>query len=88
MPLIEIPKDARMGKPPCGECHVGPGETCDICGAKGPELTICVCGQSHEAKTCKHDFQGWREFTDGRGGEAVCTKCGMGAMAHSLSLDF
>jgi len=20
-------------KPPCGECHLKPGETCDICGA-------------------------------------------------------
>ena len=37
---------------------------------------------------CDHDFQGWREFDDGRGGERVCVKCGMGAMAHSLSLDF
>lgn len=36
MPLIEIPKDARKGKPPCGECHVQPGETCDICGAREP----------------------------------------------------
>ena len=33
---------------------------------------------------CKHDFQGWREFDDGRGGERVCTKCGIGAMAHSM----
>jgi hypothetical protein len=38
--------------------------------------------------TCQHDFQGWREFEDGNGGEKVCTKCGMGAMAHTLSLDF
>lgn len=37
---------------------------------------------------CEHDFQGWREFYDGRGGEKVCTKCGLGAMAHTLSLDF
>ena len=33
MPLINIPKDARKDKPPCGECHLQPGETCDICGA-------------------------------------------------------
>ena len=33
MPLIDIPKDARKGKPPCGECHLKIGETCDICGA-------------------------------------------------------
>lgn len=41
-----------------------------------------------KAPDCKHDFQGWREFEDGNGGEKVCTKCGMGAMAHTLSLDF
>lgn len=34
MPLIDIPKDARKGKQPCGECHLKVGETCDICGAK------------------------------------------------------
>lgn len=33
MPLIDIPKDARKGKPPCGECHLKIGERCDICGA-------------------------------------------------------
>lgn len=31
--LVRIPKDSRAGKPPCGECHLQPGETCDICGA-------------------------------------------------------
>lgn len=34
---------------------------------------------------CEHDFQGWRDFPDGNGGEAVCAKCGMGAMAYTLS---
>lgn len=34
MPLIDIPKDARKDKPPCGECHLKIGETCDVCGAK------------------------------------------------------
>lgn len=33
-PLIPIASDARLGKPPCGECHLQPGETCDICGAE------------------------------------------------------
>ena len=33
---------------------------------------------------CEHDFKGWREFDDGCGGETVCTKCGMGAMAWTL----
>lgn len=33
MPLIDIPKDARKGQEPCGECHLKIDETCDICGA-------------------------------------------------------
>ena len=41
---------------------------------------------------CEHDFQGWRDHKDeqGRvmGGEQVCTKCGMGAMTHSLRTGF
>jgi hypothetical protein len=36
-PLIPIAPDARKGKPPCGECHIQPGETCDICGAASPQ---------------------------------------------------
>ena len=32
----------------------------------------------------EHDFQGWRDFPDGNGGERVCTKCGLGAMAYTL----
>lgn len=34
----------------------------------------------------KHDFQGWREFEDGLGGETVCAKCGMGALEYTLKL--
>lgn len=33
---------------------------------------------------CEHDFQGWREFEDGRGGEQVCRRCGLGAMGHAM----
>ncbi len=40
-----------------------------------------------KASDCQHDFQGWREIDGGLGGERVCTKCGMGAMAHSLNSD-
>jgi hypothetical protein len=35
---------------------------------------------------CEHDFQGFRAFPDGNGGERFCSKCGMGAMAHTLAL--
>lgn len=37
---------------------------------------------------CEHHFGGWREFDDGCGGETVCAKCGLGALAYTLILDF
>lgn len=42
-------------------------------------LTFIQCGPP-----CEHDFKGWREFEDGLGGEQVCAKCGVGAMAWSM----
>ena len=34
----EFPLPGRKdGELPCGECHIQPGETCDICGTKQPE---------------------------------------------------
>lgn len=44
-------------------------------------LTFIACGHEPE---CEHDFQGWREFDDGLGGETVCSKCGIGAMEWSI----
>ncbi len=29
----------QPGQRPCGECHIYPGETCDVCGAIQPEDT-------------------------------------------------
>jgi hypothetical protein len=49
--------------------------------AAEPPITSACC-QPHPE--CDHDFKGWREFADGRGGERVCSKCGIGAMAHTL----
>lgn len=34
------PNRDRKGKEPCGECHIQPGETCDICGATGRSVAI------------------------------------------------
>ena len=45
-----------------------------------PNSCYCVCPDG----PCEHDFQGWRSFEDGSGGETVCQRCGMGAMHHSL----
>ena len=38
-----------------------------------------------KADTCDHDWGGWRDFATG--GEQVCTKCGMGAVHHSLTYE-
>lgn len=35
----------------------------------------------------EHDFQGWRTHADGLGGETSCSRCGKGAMQHTLELD-
>jgi hypothetical protein len=52
-----------------------------------PAVTLIMCGcGSHNQ--CEHEWGGWREVDDGRGGEQFCQKCGLGAMAHSLSLDW
>lgn len=43
-PLFEICD--KTGEEPCGECHIQPGETCDICGASNPlpETNTVVVG--------------------------------------------
>lgn len=33
MPLFHIDPNARLGRPPCDECHLEDGEICDICHA-------------------------------------------------------
>lgn len=43
----------------------------------------CKCNCA-EGGTCEHTFSGWRVFEGGNGGEQVCTRCGMGAMSHTL----
>jgi hypothetical protein len=40
--------------------------------------------KSEKKEPCEHDFSGWREFDDGRGGEQFCQKCGLGAMQWSM----
>lgn len=42
----------------------------------------CACPDG----PCEHQFEGWQAFEDGTGGEQVCSKCGMGAMMHSLRI--
>ncbi len=47
------------------------------------DFNACYC-DCESGGPCEHDFQGWREFENGRGGEQVCKRCGMGAMSHSM----
>lgn len=53
----------------------------------GFDPSACYCG-CMEGGPCEHKFDGWREFEDGRGGEQFCQRCGQGAMAHSMSIDW
>lgn len=74
-----------------------PPSICILCGNGNdlPEGETCSCGRwgivfhaQRNEEFCrdgqKHDWQGWREIDGGLGGERVCSKCGMGAMEHSL----
>jgi hypothetical protein len=51
----------------------------------GSAVCYCACATGGP---CEHIFGGWREFEDGRGGEQFCTKCGMGAMSHSMAVSW
>jgi hypothetical protein len=42
-----------------------------------PDRERCIDGG-------EHDFKGWIEFDDGRGGTTVCSKCGLTAFDHSM----
>lgn len=50
------------------------------CSSFDPDACYCNCPDG----PCEHDFQGWREFEDGLGGEQVCSRCQTGAMSHSM----
>lgn len=53
--------------------HVSGGQGCYCdCAGGGP---------------CEHEFEGWREFEDGCGGETFCKHCGLGAMGHGMWLE-
>ena len=52
-PLSEVAPDARAGKPPCGECHLRPGETCDICGASQPARVSKLSEESFDRTTLR-----------------------------------
>lgn len=46
-----------------------------------PNACYCACSTGGP---CEHNWSGWREFEDGCGGEQVCSRCGCGAMSHSM----
>lgn len=59
------------------------------CSASGKSVKLNLFVHvTPRADACAHIFEGWRDFADGNGGEQVCTKCGMGAMAATLATDF
>lgn len=51
-------------------------------GHKEPHSTTIPC--ENEADPRKHDFQGWVEFDDGRGGTTFCSQCGITSFIHAM----
>lgn len=45
---------------------------------------VVIAEKIEKRAECEHAFQGWRTFEDGNGGEQVCNKCGLGALAWTL----
>lgn len=43
----------------------------------------CECANDNPA-VCGHDFQGWLDDPDGRGGSKVCLHCNLAARDHDL----
>lgn len=69
----------------CEECNVifiGAEwhRVCAVCAGINEPPPVFI----HVTPKCEHTFKGWRAFEDGRGGETVCSKCGIGAMSDSL----
>lgn len=55
------------------------------------EVTVSTCPPEQAKGTCEpfddpraHDFQGWEEFDEGRGGTTVCTRCGISSFSHAM----
>lgn len=55
------------------------------------KVTMFMCPPEQAKGTCvpfedpkAHNFEGWQEFDEGRGGTTVCTKCGISAFTHSM----
>lgn len=73
--------------PGCSVCEKPATNNCEVpgCGWRGADIeAMSFVHVSPSPDTCDHNFTGWREFDDGLGGERVCSKCDMGAMAYSL----
>jgi hypothetical protein len=80
--------DRDLGAPASGTgshaTHEAPDGSSPV-GFDPSRITLAMC---EPLPSCAHDFAAWRDHEDGRGGELFCTRCGLGAMAHSLSLDW
>lgn len=69
----------RKLKMPEGTMPTDENETSQVFVHVTPKVEMCKDGGDH-------DFQEWRNLPDGNGGEQVCAKCGLGAMAYTLGI--
>lgn len=76
----------NMKPEPAGSNGLG-WVVCQQCRAHGPEGTFDEALAAWNRRGCDHDFSGGRQIDGGLGWERVCSKCGMGAMEHTLRND-
>lgn len=68
-PAEPLPQPGRRdGLPPCGECHLNPGETCNICGATRPAQDTPEAANAWGDKIRAEGLAG--------GSLATCKSCG------------
>jgi hypothetical protein len=63
----------NIGGEPCGECHIRPGETCDICGASNPPVSLSEPSEAEVERVGRAIYLGLYERHGGRW-ECVETK--------------
>lgn len=68
------------------EIPASDGVTYFACGPSN-ETCKCTCGVEGVPHVCEHKWDGWHEWEEpggGGGGTAVCSRCGITAMSHSM----
>ena len=72
----------NLGGLPCGECHIHPGEICDICGVRGPGWE-----HTHPNVWFFQDQKGWANITSHHGSFVLAFVQSHQDVCHTGSFD-